>query len=361
MLYRVTDPGKIEHVLKLCKRASGTHPNASYIPFETPVSVDASTQFDPDSVVSLKADGTRYMLCLTMYDRKALACMVNRAEEVYCLRVQAPPKWFRDECVFDGEMCSYLPAPGEKLFLVFNALFVMGVSMFGRPYRSRLAEVSRHTSPTVLTAVERGRVIEMVVSATDRLHILAKPHMPAAELHRMIMLNGADDEISRTFASDGYIFTPLQDTMRTGRNPRILKWKREHTIDVLITCHLDRKELTLEALDQGVLVPLADVIMHTFEVDELLASVMRGAAVLHRLEGRRLSVFRDVVELSIHIPCTGVEMELRFVRVRSDKTNRGDGLPGANDVVTIRRTLDSVHSGITMDQLASMFRPPEQN
>lgn len=345
-MYRVTNQTKAEHVRKLCRRAAGTHPDAKRIPFETPVSIDQDTQFDPDSVVSIKADGVRYYLCLTYYNDEPIACFVNRAEEVFSLEdIQAPRQWFKDECVFDGELCRYRPNPNEKIFLVFNALLVRGAHMFGHPYRSRLASITRSVSGVVLSPEERERAIDIIVSLAPSMHIIAKPYSSATDIKSMIRLG--DDRSGGLFESDGLVITPLNDTMTCGRNKRLLKWKTHHTIDVIMRC-TPAGAITLFAYRQGRPVPLKEALVHcNLIIDDKLKSIIRGAAVCRKAFGLSPKDFEEVVELDMRNGEYGA-IDLHFVCIRRDKT-------GANDVVTIKRTLDSATSKIDATRLCQVF------
>lgn len=338
MLYPVTHAEKIDHVLRVCRRAAGTSPTSQRLPFETPVSIDDSTQHEQDAVVSAKADGTRYYLCLTMYEGRALSCLVNRAQEVFSLQMRGPMGLFQNNSVFDGELCRCVGTPAERLFLVFNALQVAGAHMFHLPYRSRLAAVARTFSATMLDTVSRERMRNVVTAVPDQLHVMAKPYEPASELRRVIL-----NESSSIFPTDGLIFTPLGDAMTCGRNPRIQKFKPVHTVDLLLSFLPDAR---LEAYDQGVAVSMESVLRHRMYPSDELDMVMRGFAAFHLRLGMHVPPFSEVVELAV-VPETDA-VGLNYVKIRRDKK-------GANDVVTVRRTVDSALSTINRETLVRMF------
>ena len=43
--------------------------------------------------------------------------------------------------------------------------------------------------------------------------------------------------------SDGLIFTPIEEPIRTGTHPTMFKWKSQHTVDILWRCTLLEDEM----------------------------------------------------------------------------------------------------------------------
>lgn len=346
MYIEVTRCAKKEHVLSCCKQAAGTSAHVERVPFETPVSIDATTQYDRDSVVAYKADGVRFYLCLTFFEGKPIACFVNRDEKVYEVDVRAPSDMFLANSVFDGELCTYLADRSQKLYLVFNTLLDRGISYFARPYRSRLACISRSFLSTPLSPAQKERTTGFVISGHSSLHIIAKPYEQVCHIGKLLSIR------STMFATDGLVITPLQDSMTTGRNRRILKYKHVHTIDVVAVCASD-KPMELWAADHGTPVPLSDVIVCYFEPDALFDSVVRGATLCHALIGKETEtpyVFKEIVEMAMHPEHNTVR--LTYVTLRRDKRS-------ANDALTIRRTLDSALCGVNERSLVDVYTRPE--
>jgi len=325
MLYRVHSEEKVAHARSLCRIAAGV-PNSHYIPFEAPTSIDADTHYDPNVVVSPKADGVRYMLVLCMFKDKPHAFFVNRAEEVYVGLIAAPQRWFHDVHVYEGELCRYLPEPCKKIFLVFNAVYVKE-PMAHMPYRARRQVVDRHTCATPLDNMSDRHVASrsIMTSAHPVMYIVAKPCVPA------IMLPTLSTEL---YACDGYIFTPLDDGMTTGRNPRLLKWKSKHTVDLRLVVDHATRRIHLTAMNRGRSVDAKC----TCHMTPLLASILRGHAMY-----TRKPTFDEIVEFEIK------DNEVVFNRIRRDKST-------PNDTLTVSRTFAAVADAVTLEDLVATFK-----
>jgi hypothetical protein len=338
-MYRVTNPDKIKRVLAMCRVAAGTVATAKSIPFESPCSIDHSTLLPAacDIVVSPKADGVRFLLCLCEDAAgRPIASLVNRAEEVFSTNVKAPRGWYRTGTVYDGEMCAYLPDRSKRVFLVFNVLMHGGMLLFHTPYRTRLARLARTVSSAVLTGGERdvfGK--QLLVSACDSIHIVAKECYPGTKIREVL------ENPPTMFNTDGLVLTPTELPMTTGRNRALLKWT-DNTIDVRLVVGEDNR-FDLFAADHGVPVRLSDVFPHMFAFDEALKTVVRGARLFREILGLPRTPFDELTELSITPGPTPI---LSYVRLRRDKTT-------PNDLYTIQRTLVAAESWITGDALAA--------
>ena len=341
MRYHVTNKSKIDWVHHVCKQAAGGHEGSRSIPFETLVSMTHETQLDPDSVASFKADGTRFYMVLTVHDGRNIACLVDRYGEVWTIEVDASVDMFAMGMgsVFDGEWCKYLSASSHALFLVFNTLMDRGLPFFDRPYRSRLAAVTRNFPQTVLTTIESKQSLGFVQSRNPSLHILSKPYFPASEMSQQARVG------STMFPSDGFVITPLGSRMTTGRNYNLLKHKTIQTVDLLSVC--DAADVHLFAMDQGVVVPATSVISCYLPDDPELQKVIRGHILYHHLVNpdTPASSFEHIVEYLMYPEHDTGSVRLRYMRIRTDKDR-------ANDIVTVRGTVDSAVCGITVDSIA---------
>lgn len=343
MRYSVTNLSKIQWVHHVCKQAAGGHAGSRTIPFETPVSMTNETRLDPDSVASFKADGTRFYLVLTVHDGRNIACLVDRHGKVWSVEVEASIDMFTmgNGSVFDGEWCKYLSEPSHRLFLVFNTLMDRGLPFFDRPYRSRLAAVTRNFPQSVLTVAEGKQALGFVQATHPALHMLAKPYFAAADVARQARIG------STVFPSDGIVITGLGSKMTTGRNYHLHKHKTVQTVDLLTTRDGPGLPVHLFAMDQGVVVPAASVISCYLPDDPAFARMLRGYDLYHRLldPDRPPPAFDRIVEYMMHPePATG-SVRLRYTRVRTDKDR-------ANDAVTVRGTVDSAVCGLTVDAIA---------
>lgn len=306
-----------------------------------PCSIDRDTVL-PDITtlcVSPKADGVRYLLCLcTDNNSRPIATLVSRAEECFSVSVSAPESWYRLGCVFDGEMCDNLNNPIRKIYLVFNVLCFRGEAMFHRSYRDRVSALSSAV-PTDLLGTEGQRRAfgrGVLTSANDMFDIVAKPVHPASSLRELL-------NETRPYKTDGVVFTPTHDPMTKGRNPKILKWKANNTVDARLVVH-DDNTFELITADHGVPVPLQEVMAHTLVMCDVLQSIVRGHRLFQKLINIPPSNFDFVVELSV---TPGMSPMFTFVCLRTDKTN-------PNDLYTVQRTVVAAESAISAEQLCDM-------
>lgn len=325
MLYRVHDEDKINHARALCRMASGV-PDLHYIPFEAPTSIDADTMHNPlHTVVSLKADGIRYMLVLCMYMNKPHAFLVNRAEEVYVVLIAAPQQWFHHTHVYEVELCTYKPEPYKKILLVFNVLYCHE-PMHQTSYRQRYDLVQQHTCPTLLDSLADRHIASRTImtSMHPGLYIVTKPCHPVQALATL--------SPSPWYDCDGYIFTSLVGGMTTGRNSTLLKWKNKHTVDLrLVVTHNDVQLLTLH---RG---RYSRVTHCTCRMTPLLSSILRGHALY-----TKQTTFDEIVEFEIQ------GKELVYNCIRRDKTT-------PNDTLTVSRTFAAVEDGVSLETLISVY------
>jgi hypothetical protein len=320
-LYRVTDAAKIQCVLATCRKVTGDphHRPPSSIRWETPCSVDTSTVFDRNSVVTHKADGDRYLLLLTTFDDRPVACLVNRANAVYTLHLRAPRSWYEEDTCFDGELCVNLHDAAQQVYLVFNVLRSCGESCFHTAYGTRLNHVQQC-------------VTEMTCDCDD-ITVACKQWVVVSHVSSLAP--------STMYATDGYVISPIHGGMTAGRNVALKKWKEVHTIDVRLLITADNR-FKLMALQQGVEIALGDALPHhTFEMDDALASIVRGQRFVQRVFGESEAVvFDEIVELTLHADSN----RLSFLRLRRDK-------PTANDIVTINNTVRAAQVVITRDDI----------
>lgn len=342
----VEDPGKVEYVLDIAKRAFG-FANAPHLPVDNPVSLDASNislLSQHEYIVSLKADGTRYLLVLCMYRGRPLACLVNRASKVYTLYITAKASLFKNTSVFDGEMCRCVSGQaGTYVFLVFNALMDQGAVLRDKPYRMRLVHVANNFSAEPVPAAQRDRLQTFVHARSPRLHLMRKEHDDA---HKM---RGLLHNVTPNYKIDGVVLTPAQRPVCSGRDEHTIKYKTDHPIDVLLVAEGAGYGMYVD--DDGGTMRLADVVGMPVFFDAAaspeFAQIEQGASVYGRELGQAAAPFRHVVELDCAFrddPTRGRVLHLSFLRFRPDKD-------GPNNARTVSRTIRSMCDNIQMEDV----------
>jgi len=351
MMGPVKDPNKREHVLALIRRAFNA-PSAKHVPVDNPVSLDRQNiglLREREYIVAFKADGTRYLLALTMYRGRRLAAFVDRAGRVFSLQVRASVAHFKYGSVYDGELCQCNTGSNSYDYLVFNALMSKGAMLYAETYPQRLAHVRDNFSPSPVRMDERQRIDTYVSPCDSRLNFVCKEWDLARNMRAM------DHNITPRYSVDGYVFTPCDEAVVPGRSESVLKWKSDNPIDPLFVVLTDGT-VALYVDDDGTLIRLDAVVNMRVRFDvagTALQSILEGAGVDHRLfRSEEDEVFRHVIETDCAFTeDQGVEyLLLRYIRMRPDKD-------GPNNAGTILRTLRTIRDNIQQQEIYEQVLP----
>jgi hypothetical protein len=336
-MWYVTDTVKRKHVLALINHAFRVSHPTPHVPVDNPVSLDrAGLQRlkRENYIVAYKADGTRYILVLTLFNGRPLAVLVDRAGRMYSLHVQAQWGHFHRNSLFDGELCTI--DGNIQHFLVFNALMDQGHSLLDLTYVQRLQHIQTNFAPHSLTSEERRMVTSFIVPMAPNLHFVCKEWDYAQNMRAMLR------SVTPRYGTDGFVLTPVDQPVVSGRNPAMFKWKQDHPIDVRAT--LQGTKLLLEVDDDGTPVPLHRVMakVQFQDADPDWQELLAGWILYNDIILNGTGAFHHVVELSCHP--VGASFALQYMRLRPDKE-------GPNNVQTIKRTLQSIKDGITQEDL----------
>lgn len=337
-LWRVTDARKADFFLQAARSAFANRDTISstFLSLDNPVSLTRASlevvaQQRTKYYVSHKADGVRYVLVLDMFDDEPTACMVNRAGEVYATPVRTLLSRFTKRCVFDGELCAL--TSGE-VYLVFNALLVNGKSLFNSSYAERL-EQCRACFP-----ISADDPPSTKIQSTLAMRFIVKPTVLASEFAQLPQPQ---------FAVDGLVFTPAFDTVRTGRNPRLLKWKHWNSVDVGFEATANSSSLPNlslwwddEATGVRSYINNADFFMAKNSVERL----MQGFALAHQLCPTLL--FTGIMECGLEVNAKKPHI-LHFAHVRHDKRT-------ANTPLTIAKTIETIQDNVTYDLICAKLK-----
>lgn len=234
-LWPVPDLETRNRFLQLARAAFGNRDTLSntYLSLDNPVSLTRQALNEliatQDYYVACKADGTRFVLCLDYFRDKQMAAFVNRAGDVYMTFVRARKRYFQKGCVFDGEFCV---VDNTSHYLVFNVLQFDGINVRNKDYTQRLTIVRQNfpAEPRQENPLQKQPDWQ-IDSALANVRFWVKP----TELVTCI----GNLAVPR-FPCDGYVFTPANEPVRTGRNEHLLKWKPNNTVDVGFEMVFDR-------------------------------------------------------------------------------------------------------------------------
>jgi hypothetical protein len=294
------------------------------MPAPQPVSLDtdalnAVCNHSDEYLVSLKADGERYILILSTLNCNAnsstsvnVAVMVSRERECYEVPIVAQAKFFAGT-ILDGELVR--EADGLR-FLVFDAVQFAGEMLHKHSLEDRMALVYAHVDVYGLGIDTESLAAQGKIMAIENLEIAPKRWWPPSQLASMWSTRSDD--------VDGIIFAPRHGIV-AGTDARMFKWKSQHTVDVIV----DRDHNVLVG-SAGEVVPWQGVRLKV-EYNALLQAVAGQGTVL---------------ECELAHSTTDDTWTLLPIRERGDKS-----IPNA--IRTIERTMHAFIDHIEVSVLAT--------
>ena len=235
-------------------------------------------------LVCEKTDGVRHLLAST--DEGAF--LVNRAFACEKINVRVPK-----DTLLDGELVT--TKTGKKLFMVYDAVRVKGEDLTRTPLGARLDAARKVVKAIIKTA---NAPLEIRVKTMWYLGD------PIPDLH------------SFEYETDGIVFTPVNEPIRTGTHETMFKWKPRERITIDF-CLKNGSELFVQ--DKGV--PYREAMLH--------------------LRNTR----RDLPDGTI-VECGYADLGWFVEKIRTDKTH-------ANNRRTYFRTLVNIREDIKLQEFAS--------
>ena len=214
----------------------GVPMRANRNPAPQPVSLgrhDLATLASRDYMVADKSDGTRVILFLTEAECQPIAVLVDRRLELTPVPVAASKGYFRGT-IFDGELVWTKTQPATRLLLIFDVVAIRGNSVGSLPFTERSALI-RETFDLQDSEV---RTVEDAHSLAKQGKILAGAtsdglsFRPKTCFHLSMIGTLLRSVAALPYATDGLIFTPIHEPVRTGTHRTLFKLKQHHTVDV---------------------------------------------------------------------------------------------------------------------------------
>jgi hypothetical protein len=315
--------------------------HADYFPGATPVSLDRSMlkDLDPDDyLASLKADGTRNILMMTMSpmgEHKAI--LIDRKMSMYEAPVWAREDFFRLGSIVDGEMTT---APNQRnhAFLVFDLMVVAGQDKTHLRYEERVGEISTlfgvrgdiSAEELEQEVIERNRV----VAAPDSGFVMTPK--PTVSLSNNLW--GLWERRNSTgFQSDGVVLTRRDYQVTEGTAKEILKWKPTHTVDVIVT------------REGGMVIGVPP---HTFEADKSCL-VFENASWKCVLEKNVVTDAMEEQAANVVMECRcDLDTDARVIRFTPLQVRRDKKF--GNGIHTVKMTLMNVMEALGIDEVISV-------
>lgn len=232
----------------------GLPPHVRHFPGSNPVSVeekDLARLREGDFLVSLKTDGTRFLLMMTLRPNSAepIAIMVDRAQNMYEVEVWADEDYFTKGTLLDGELVWDQTRKDSLLFIVFDCLVMEGQRCLHLTYRERLSILHKAVfifppcSSLSSSEGEEGR--RMSDEEVERIVLEQKKIVARNNDHNLTLSVKACAPFSQvrtvwekrflcSHRNDGLVFTNNRTHVETGTATGIFKWKPNHSVDVNI-------------------------------------------------------------------------------------------------------------------------------
>jgi hypothetical protein len=284
-------------------------------------------------LVSDKSDGVRYVLFLVRVQGRDLALMVDRKLCLYQVPVAASRAFFEGS-FFDGELVT--SAGGAHVFLIFDAVAIKGSNAVAKePLTRRLEAIrsifdlegARVASPEEATALaKRGKVV--CGGSARGLSFRPKPCFQLRQLDTLLR-----QLPTLPYSTDGLVFSPVDEPVKTGTHETMLKLKWKHTVDVEVGPDGDELLVGVGGAPNTAILrsPLASLGV-SFEQDEALRRVLPAAA-------------GQILELALTVEAG--QPTLRYLSQRRDKAHPNSGS-------TILRTLRNVREDIKPEELVAL-------
>jgi hypothetical protein len=133
--------------------------------------------------------------------------LANRAFNVSKVQGVRIPK----DTLLDGELVR--TRAGKTLFLIFDAVCIKGEDLKSLPLDKRLEKA-------------RGIVKGIIKTASASFEVRVKTMFPLCDLGQMPPLDSFEYE------TDGLVFTPINEPIRTGTHETLFKWKPHDRITI---------------------------------------------------------------------------------------------------------------------------------
>lgn len=374
--YVVKDRHKTRQIFNVLDQTWNVKNSYRKFPAPNPVSLnrsDLNVLSSDDFVVAHKSNGVRYILLLGTYTSgphpREFSVMIDRSRTVYQVQVVAERAYFQGT-VFDGELMWEMHAgliQPRHVFDVFDVVSVAGKSVADRTLLERyqitntllgifdkdIVNDPRAWHRTATDMANQHKIVSLGNAHCMRFR--AKGCMPLHEINVLIR-----EQKSLPYSTDGFIFTPIKDPVRTGTHNRMFKWKKDHTGDWLLHGTRDTKghdwDVRIFHLSNNRLADSTVEGLRAPGFSHVPVALMPNEELLNLLGEHNFSEdleFQHVIECSCHLPSTEQQqqqqplIEVEMLHTRPDKV-----VPNTDFV--LERTLVNVKESVSIEELANL-------
>jgi len=237
----VTRKSEIAYYLNIVNDLWET-PHTVKFPAPNPIPLDKTNLAEllrDDYLVSLKTDGVRFILLLTLQQGTTtpISLLISRTSVVYKICVWANADFFLKSTLLDGEL---VKGNDDALhYMIFDAIVAKGKDLKKQCYRERTRIISSLVLEADTRTMEDGCLENLVacqdcIVARDESCVVlkAKKVLPRQQIGRVYReLNGTGH------ANDGLIFTRNDCGVENGTSKYTFKWKMSHSVDLRVDAH----------------------------------------------------------------------------------------------------------------------------
>ncbi len=324
--------------------------------------------------VAEKSDGVRYFLVLGKYQNgDRYSVMLDRNLVPYEIALVARDEVFTGGTVMDGELIwEYYSSvhPPRQLYLIFDALCHCGIDYQTKNYIDRLNIIN---SIFYIPKNDLQFVPEKWLQQASE-YAEEKKIVSLGNSHNLVFASKSCQSIANidilvrnlnTFhhASDGLLFTPINERVRRGRHQTMFKWKKKHSIDIILTLMRETSSdhgwtMEISLLHEKNIVSYENLVK--FEDENVKFHIIGDKflrSMLAHLEKKRITYHEVLVEALVSLGNSSEEemvWNLEPFALRRDKN-----VPNA--LHTIERTLVNVAEAITIEELVNVLLQTKDN
>lgn len=201
-----------QFVLDMLRSAWGSGAS-EYFPGPQPVSIERKhfRHFKRNYVVCEKSDGVRHVLVAFMFQDTKMCIMMNRALDITIVPLSLPRDAYKGT-ILDGELVG-------NLFLVYDAVYSCGTSVVHMDLIARLQSVGPIVAGILKLKTNPVSVRMKTFFNMKDLEEFYTKYLPTLE-----------------YKTDGLVFTPVDEPVRSGTHETLFKWKPrdQNTVDFLV-------------------------------------------------------------------------------------------------------------------------------
>lgn len=165
-------------------------------------------------LVCEKTDGSRHVLVCLMHGEKKIAAIINRSQEVHLMPMNFLRTMYQG-AIMDGELVK--DSEGRWRFMIYDCVMAEGLSLMSKNLTTRLEGADTFCKGIMKLAKDPVLIQLKTMWSLKEFKKLLKHEFP--------------------YKTDGYVFTPVDEPVRTGTHETMFKWKPRdsNTVDFLFS------------------------------------------------------------------------------------------------------------------------------